>query len=69
LIIFSREIMKALRSFMLEEDGVTAIEYGLIAALVAVAVVAGATAIGSNINALFSRIANCLSDRSQCSSL
>ena len=39
------------------EQGVTAIEYGLIAALVALAIIVGATALGANLNALFTTIA------------
>jgi pilus assembly protein Flp/PilA len=40
-----------------DEEGVTAIEYGLIAALVAVAIIAGATLLGTNLDALFAAIA------------
>jgi pilus assembly protein Flp/PilA len=43
-----------------EEDGVTAIEYGLIAALIAIAIIAGATLLGTNLNALFLKIAGYL---------
>lgn len=39
------------------ERGVTAIEYGLIASLVALAIIVGATLLGVNLNALFSYIA------------
>lgn len=39
------------------EEGVTAIEYGLIAALIAVVIIVGATAVGLNLNALFNNIA------------
>lgn len=39
------------------EQGVTAIEYGLIAALVALAIVVGAGLLGTNLNALFNDIA------------
>lgn len=42
--------------FFRDEEGVTAIEYGLIAALVGVAVIVGATALGTNLNGLFSYI-------------
>lgn len=48
-------------SFWRDEEGATAIEYGLIAALVAVAIIAGATLLGTNLSSLFSRVANCLS--------
>ena len=39
------------------EAGVTAIEYGLLASLVAVVIVAGATLLGTNLNAIFNFIA------------
>ena len=39
------------------ERGVTAIEYGLIASLVALAIIVGATLLGVNLNALFGYIA------------
>ena len=38
------------------ERGVTAIEYGLIASLVALAIIVGATLLGVNLNSLFSYI-------------
>ncbi len=39
------------------ESGVTAIEYGLIASLVALAIIVGVTALGVDLGALFSYIA------------
>jgi pilus assembly protein Flp/PilA len=39
-----------LSSFLRDESGVTAIEYGLIAALVGVAIIAGATLLGGQLN-------------------
>jgi pilus assembly protein Flp/PilA len=52
--------MDAIRNFIQEEDGVTAIEYGLIAALVAVAIIAGATLLGTSLNDLLQRIGDCI---------
>ena len=43
--------------FMKDESGATAIEYGLIAALIAVAIIAGATQVGTAINSKFGTIA------------
>jgi pilus assembly protein Flp/PilA len=57
--------MDMIKNFIQEEDGVTAIEYGLIAALVAVAIVVGAGALGTNLNGLFQRIANCMATPTQ----
>jgi pilus assembly protein Flp/PilA len=41
-----------------DESGATAIEYGLIAALVAVAAIVGMRALGSSLNTLFGNIAS-----------
>ena len=42
--------------FLKDESGATAIEYGLIAALIAVAIIAGASALGTQLNAQFTNI-------------
>jgi pilus assembly protein Flp/PilA len=42
------------------EEGVTAIEYGLIAALIALAIIAAVTLLGTNLNMTFSRVAACV---------
>ena len=47
--------------FAKDESGATAIEYGLIATLVAVAIIVGATALGSKLNATFNTLAGKLS--------
>lgn len=53
-------ILTAVQSFLRDEEGVTAIEYGLIAALIAVVIIAAVTAIGGNLNVIFNTIANAL---------
>ena len=47
---------KQLQNFINDESGATAIEYGLLAALVALGIAAGATALGTQLGALFTRI-------------
>lgn len=42
--------------FAKDESGATAIEYGLIAALISVALIAGATTLGTKLNATFEGI-------------
>jgi pilus assembly protein Flp/PilA len=54
-------VVRELKSFTLDESGATAIEYGLLAALVALGIVVGATALGTELGLLFSRIATRLS--------
>ncbi|MBV8061219.1 MAG: Flp family type IVb pilin [Alphaproteobacteria bacterium] len=49
-----------MKRFMKEESGATAIEYGLIAALIAVAVIATVTTLGTNLKATFTTVSNAL---------
>ena len=53
---------KLFARFVKDESGATAIEYGLIAALIALAIVAGATALGNAIGTMFNEIAGDLGD-------
>lgn len=48
--------MKRLREFWNDESGATAIEYALIAAGIAVAIVAGVNALGTQLNTKFNTI-------------
>ncbi len=48
--------MKKLLGFLKEEEGVTAIEYGLIAALIAVAIVTTVTLVGTKLNNTFTAV-------------
>jgi len=41
------KLVQYLKNFAREDDGVTAIEYGLIAALIAVVIIAAVTAVGT----------------------
>ncbi|TPP09353.1 Flp family type IVb pilin [Rhizobium glycinendophyticum] len=43
--------------FIKDESGATAIEYGLIAALISVALITGATTLGSKLNTQFNNLA------------
>ncbi|UXU89285.1 Flp family type IVb pilin [Burkholderia sp. S-53] len=53
--------MKAIiKRFLRENNGVTAIEYGLIAGLIAVAILAGASTIGTNLGNMFTNLGACL---------
>ena len=45
--------MKVFTKFIKDESGATAIEYGLIATLVSVALIAGATTLGGGLDTLF----------------
>ena len=49
---------KIFARFVKDESGATAIEYGLIAALIALAIVAGAGALGNGLSNQFNKISN-----------
>ncbi len=48
--------MKKLMRFLKDEDGVTAIEYGLIAALIAVVIIIAVTAVGEALQDTFEEV-------------
>ncbi|MBW1917440.1 MAG: Flp family type IVb pilin [Deltaproteobacteria bacterium] len=49
--------MERIKKFFKDESGVTAIEYGLIAALIAVGIITAVTLVGTNLNTVFNNIA------------
>ena len=48
--------------FIKDEDGATAIEYGLLAALIGVAIVVGATTVGEQLSNGFNEVGDVLTD-------
>ncbi|MCF4097470.1 Flp family type IVb pilin [Maritalea mediterranea] len=48
--------MNLVKRFLNDESGATAIEYGLIAALIAVVIIGAATTLGDNLSATFAEI-------------
>jgi len=54
--------MNIFARFAQDESGATAIEYGLIAALISVALIAGATIMGNQLSGLFNTIGGELTD-------
>lgn len=55
-------MLKLINHFKNDESGATAIEYGLIAALIALAIMAGAGSLGKALNTKFSLVADCVAD-------
>lgn len=53
--------MKSIKLFLLNEDGVTAIEYGLIAALIGVAIIVAVGEVGTGLNTTFNSASEKLS--------
>lgn len=54
------QIVKFIKTFAREEDGVTAIEYGLIASLIAIVIIASVTLVGTQLQAVFGIVAAAL---------
>ena len=52
-----QKFIASVKNFMIEEDGPTAVEYGVMVALIAAVVIAGATLLGANTNAVFNAVA------------
>ncbi|MCB9959998.1 MAG: Flp family type IVb pilin [Rhodospirillaceae bacterium] len=55
-------MLTKIRRFFESDDGATAIEYGLIAALISVAIIAAVTLIGDQLNTTFTTIGSSLSN-------
>lgn len=54
--------MNTFSRFLTDESGATAIEYGLIAALISVGIIAAATTLGNGLSDLFNGIGNRLAN-------
>jgi pilus assembly protein Flp/PilA len=53
-------LVNGIKRFVAEEDGVTMVEYGLIAALIAVVCIAAVTVVGTQLRTTFTAIGNAL---------
>ncbi len=53
-----QKFIVAVKNFFSEEDGPTAVEYGVMVALIAAVVIIGATLLGVNTNIIFDAVAN-----------
>lgn len=49
-----------IQEFLRDEEGAAAIEYGLLAGLISVMIIAGATVVGTQISAVFNSIGSAL---------
>ena len=53
-------MLSIFRNLLKDEQGATAIEYGLIAALISVAAITAFTTVGTNLNSMMTNTANSL---------
>ena len=58
--------MQMLKRFLKDESGATAIEYGLIAALISVVIIGVVSSVGGHLFDAFTAIDGCLEDASTC---
>ena len=49
--------MERIKNFFKDESGASAVEYGLLVTLIAVAIIAGATTLGTRLNATYNKAA------------
>jgi len=59
-----KNLMNNMKRFVRDEEGVTAIEYGLIASLIAVVIILSVTSVGTQLKAVFTSIATALTPAS-----
>lgn len=52
-----KQLANGIKNFIQEDEGVTMIEYGLLASLIAVACIVAITAVGTNLNTVFNYVA------------
>jgi pilus assembly protein Flp/PilA len=52
--------MQMLKKFLRDESGATAIEYGLIAALISVVIITAVTTVGTNLQTTFTSVSGAL---------
>jgi pilus assembly protein Flp/PilA len=55
------KLMNCVKAFSKEEDGATAVEYGIMVALIAVVIIGGVTLLGEGIDGVFTRITTAIS--------
>lgn len=53
--------MNSIKNFITDESGVTAIEYAMIAALIAVVIVAAVRSLGTKVSSLFTSVTTAIS--------
>lgn len=56
-----KNLFSAIQRFVKDEEGVTAIEYALIAALIAVTIIVAVRGTGDQVNTVFKSVCNALS--------
>jgi pilus assembly protein Flp/PilA len=61
-----KNLYNSIRTFAQDEEGATAVEYGMMIGLIAVAIIVTVAAIGTQLNTLFGKIKTCLTTPASC---
>ena len=56
--------MKAIRNLLQDESGASAVEYGLLVALIAVVIIGAVSSLGTSISKMFTTVSNSISTAS-----
>jgi pilus assembly protein Flp/PilA len=57
-----KPLLQSIKQFLRDEEGANAVEYALLAGLIAVAFIVGATLLGQNLNTFFTNLATCIAN-------
>jgi pilus assembly protein Flp/PilA len=55
-----KSFARSIRRFLKDEEGANGVEYALLAGLIAIAFVVGASLLGTNLNTFFNNVALCI---------
>jgi len=61
-----KNLYNGIRTFAHDEEGATAVEYGVMVGLIAVAIIVTVAGIGTQLNVLFTKIKTCLTTPGNC---
>jgi pilus assembly protein Flp/PilA len=61
-----KNLYNGIRTFAQDEEGATAVEYGMMVGLIAVAIIVTIATIGTQLNVLFTKIKTCLTTPGNC---
>lgn len=61
-----KKLFNGVQSFVKDEEGATAVEYGMMVGLIAVAIIVTVAAIGTQLNVLFAKIKTCITTPGNC---
>lgn len=64
--MFLKNVKSEFKRFMADESGISAVEYGLLAAGIALVVYTAAAGVGTGVSTIFGNVSTCLSDSTAC---